>query len=206
MRRPEGGHVNLSPKGGDTFRVLGPNRACYLDLTGSGNETAAHLLQNGRMTVMFCSFTRMAQILRLFGTGRGGRQSGCGRSRELLALFPDYPGVRQIVVIDIAEVETSCGYQVPLMDYVAERDTLSKWAQGKGAGWARQLPRRKEHDIYRRTADRSCRVAISGDGTDTEMGGAPAQIPRHPVFGGFASAKLCSTDVFINCDLAFVNA
>ena len=127
----EGGHVNLSPKGGDTFRVLGANRACYLDLTGSGNETAAHMTENGRLTVMFCSFTRMAQILRLFGTGRVvGKKDA--EFQTLLAQFPDYPGVRQIIVLDIEMVQTACGYQVPLMDFVAERETLSKSARSKG--------------------------------------------------------------------------
>ncbi len=127
----EGGHVNVSPKGGDTFRVLGPNQACYLDLTGSGNETAAHLLQNGRMTVMFCSFTRMAQILRLFGTGHVVSKKDAEWA-ALTAHFPDYPGIRQIMVLDIEMVQTACGYQVPLMDFVAERETLSKSARSKG--------------------------------------------------------------------------
>lgn len=127
-----GGHVNVSPKGGDTFRVLSPNLCCYLDLTGSGNETAAHLKQNGRMTVMFCSYTRMAQILRLYGTGRVARE-GDAEYAHHIGLFPDYPGKRQIVLLDIEMVQTSCGYQVPVMDFVTERDTLTKWAEGKGA-------------------------------------------------------------------------
>ena len=126
-----GGHVNLSPKGGDTFRVLGPNRACYLDLTGSGNETAAHVGENGRLTVMFCSFSRMAQILRLFGTGRVISKKDA-EYQTLLTQFPDYPGTRQIVLVEIEMVETSCGYQVPLMEFVGERDTLRKWAENKG--------------------------------------------------------------------------
>lgn len=126
-----GGHVNVSPKGGDTFRILTPNRVCYLDLTGSGNETAAHLIENGRLTVMFCSFSRMTQILRLFGTGRVVSKKDAAWP-DLAALFPDYPGQRQIVVLDIDMVQTSCGYQVPLMEFVAERDTLRKWAEQKG--------------------------------------------------------------------------
>lgn len=126
-----GGHVNLSPKGGDTFRVLGPNRACYLDLTASGNETAAHIGQNGRLTIMFCSFSRTAQILRLFGKGHVVSKRD-PEWQTLLALFPDYPGVRQIILLDIETVQTSCGYQVPLMDFVAERETLGKWAENKG--------------------------------------------------------------------------
>ena len=127
----DGGHVNVSPKGGDTFRVIGPNRACYLDLTGSGNETAAHLIENGRLTVMFCSFSRLARILRLFGKGHVVGK-GSADFDALVALFPDYPGIRQIVVLDFDTVETSCGYQVPVMDFVSERDTLGKWAEGKG--------------------------------------------------------------------------
>ena len=126
-----GGHVNVSPKGGETFRVLSPNRACYLDLTGSGNETAAHVLQNGRLTVMFCSFARMAQIMRLFGTGRTFGKGTAGFN-ELSKRFPDYVGARQIVTLDIETVQTSCGYQVPVMDFVAERQTLTKWAEQKG--------------------------------------------------------------------------
>ena len=125
------GHVNVSPKGGDTFRILSPNRICYLDLTGSGNETAAHLIENGRLTIMFCSFDRMAQILRLFGTGRVVTKKDAEWG-ALIGLFPDYPGQRQIVVLEIDLVQTSCGYQVPLMDFVSERDTLRKWAEQKG--------------------------------------------------------------------------
>lgn len=131
-----GGHVNVSPKGGDCFRVLGPNRVCYLDLTGSGNETAAHLAENGRLTLMFCSFSRMAQILRLFGTGHVVGKADRDWN-EMVVLFPDYPGIRQIVVLDIDMVQTSCGYQVPLMEFVAERDTLRKWAENKGTAGLR---------------------------------------------------------------------
>lgn len=125
------GHVNVSPKGGDTLRVLSPNRVCYLDLTGSGNETAAHLRENGRLTLMVCSFTRLARILRLYGRGRVVGKADAEWS-DLVGLFPAYPGQRQIVVLDIDQVQTSCGYQVPVMDFVAERETLGKWANGKG--------------------------------------------------------------------------
>ncbi len=111
--------------------MLGPNRACYLDLTGSGNETAALLLQHGRMTVMFCSFTRMPQILRLYATGRVDSKADAVWA-ELVGHFPDYPGIRQIIVLDIEMVQTACGYQVPLMEFVAERETLSKSARSKG--------------------------------------------------------------------------
>ena len=127
------GHVNLSPKGLDTFRVLSPTRVAYLDLTGSGNETAAHLTEpgNGRITFMFCSFRGKPVILRLWGHGRivlpGDREW-----EEFSALFPALPGRRQIVVADIDRVMTSCGYGVPHLEFVEQRDTLPKWAEAKG--------------------------------------------------------------------------
>lgn len=128
---PADGHVNVSPKGADTFRVLGPNRACYLDLTGSGNETAAHLRQNGRITVMFNSFSRMAQIMRLFGTGRVAAK-GTPEWEAHIGLFPEFLGARQMIFIDIETVQTSCGYAVPEMEFVRERETHIKWAEKKG--------------------------------------------------------------------------
>ena len=128
---PEEGRVNLSPKGMDTFRVLDEATVAYLDLTGSGNETAAHLMQNRRMTVMFCSFDRNALILRLYGKGEviGPEDSGFDK---LVGLFPDYPGARQIIRLHIENVQTSCGYGVPQMELVNERPTLAKWAEKKG--------------------------------------------------------------------------
>ena len=128
---PNEGRINLSPKGMDTFRVLDDNTVCYLDLTGSGNETAAHLMENGRITVMLCSFNGPANILRLYGTGEVV-QPGEDRFEELIGLFPDLPGVRQIMVIHVETLQTSCGYGVPQYDMVAERQTLVKWAAGKG--------------------------------------------------------------------------
>jgi hypothetical protein len=128
---PHEGRVNISPKGMDTFRVLGPNEVVYLDMTGSGNETAAHLWQNGRITVMFCSFTRNARILRLFGHGRVVPADGA-EGRDLAALFPAYTGLRQFIRISVAQAQTSCGYAVPEMKLVSERDTLQKYWQAKG--------------------------------------------------------------------------
>lgn len=125
------GHVNLSPKGMDTFRILSEHEVAYLDLTGSGNETSAHLLENGRITFMFCSFTAQANIVRLFGTGRA-ILPGTPEWDALSPLFPVYPGVRQIITATIHKTQTSCGYAVPFMEYVGERDTLNKWARGKG--------------------------------------------------------------------------
>lgn len=127
---PEG-HVNLSPKGLDTFRVLGPNRVAYLDLTGSGNETAAHLGENGRITFMFCAFEGRPRILRLFGRGHAVLP-GSDDWADLVETFPEMPGVRQIIVADIHRVHTSCGYGVPRLGPPQERDQLTRWAERKG--------------------------------------------------------------------------
>jgi hypothetical protein len=125
------GHVNLSPKGQDSFRVLGTNQVAYLDMTGSGNETSAHLIENGRITFMFCSFERAPRILRLYGKGRTVRP-GNAEWDGLAPLFTLYTGTRQIIVADIQQVQTSCGYAVPFFDYQGERDALIKWAEHKG--------------------------------------------------------------------------
>jgi hypothetical protein len=125
------GHVNLSPKGMDTLRVLGPRRVAYLDLTGSGNETAAHLAQNGRVTFMFCAFEAKPQILRLYGRGRVVRQ-GDAPWAELVQQFPALPGARQVIVADLMRVQTSCGFGVPRMSFEGERDALVRWAEAKG--------------------------------------------------------------------------
>ena len=126
------GHVNVSPRGLDTFRVLGPKRVAYLDLTGSGNETAAHINENGRITIMFCAFEGPPQILRLYGRGTV-RLPGDGEWDRLRAHFGgDFVGVRQIVDIEVARVQTSCGFGVPLMEYKGQREKLREWAQKKG--------------------------------------------------------------------------
>lgn len=126
------GHVNMSPKGYDCFRILSPNRVAYLDLTGSGSETSAHLLENGRITFMFCAFQGPPNIVRLFGTGRAVLPSDAEWA-TLAPLFPELPGARQIIVADLSMTQTSCGYSVPFYDYVGERDTLVRWADAKGA-------------------------------------------------------------------------
>ncbi|MDA8381675.1 MAG: pyridoxamine 5'-phosphate oxidase family protein [Betaproteobacteria bacterium] len=125
------GRINLSPKGLDSFRILNVSRVAYLDLTGSGNETAAHLKRDGRITFMFCSFDATPLILRLYGQGRAIQP----RQQEWAALrahFPPLPGARQIIVADIASAQTSCGYGVPRYDFHAQRDTLAQWAEKKG--------------------------------------------------------------------------
>lgn len=126
------GHVNLSPKGLDCLRLLTPERVAYLDLTGSGNETSAHLLENGRITFMFCAFAGPPRIVRLYGRGRVVLPAAAEWA-DLRPLFPDHPGARQIIVADISRVQTSCGFAVPLMEYAGQRDTLIRWAEAKGA-------------------------------------------------------------------------
>ena len=125
------GHVNVSPKGLDTFRILSPNRVAYLDLTGSGNETSAHLQENGRITFMFCAFKGSPMIVRLYGTGSTVLPD-MDEWDSLREPFPTYPGIRQIIVADITRTSTSCGYAVPRMDLVEQRETLVWWAEAKG--------------------------------------------------------------------------
>jgi hypothetical protein len=127
----ETGHINLSPKGLDTMRVLSSTRVAYLDLTGSGNETAAHLLENARITFMFCSFSGPPRILRLYGSGRAVLP-GTDEWKTVRPLFGEFPGERQIIIADISRIQTSCGFGVPLMDYVRPRDQMKKWADKKG--------------------------------------------------------------------------
>lgn len=124
--------LNLSPKGMDSLRVLSDRRVAYLDLTGSGNETAAHLKHDGRMTMMWCSFDADPLILRLYGKGRIVRRQDAAWA-ELHHHFAALPGERQIIVLDIDAVQTSCGYAVPMYTYIGERDTLARWAEKKGA-------------------------------------------------------------------------
>lgn len=125
------GRVNISPKGLDSFRILSDSRVAYLDLTGSGNETSAHLLENGRITFMFCSFEGAPRILRLYGKGQTVLP-GDAEWDDLVGLFPYYLGTRQIIVADIDRVYTACGFAVPLYDYQGERDALIKWAEHRG--------------------------------------------------------------------------
>jgi hypothetical protein len=125
------GRVNVSPKGLDSLRVLGPNRVAWLNGTGSGNETAAHLLDSNRITIMFCSFAREPLILRLFGSARTV-QPGDDAWDELVALFPTMHGARQVYDVEIDLVLSSCGYGVPLMELTGQRDLMAGWAVKKG--------------------------------------------------------------------------
>ncbi|HEV7233534.1 MAG TPA: pyridoxamine 5'-phosphate oxidase family protein [Sphingorhabdus sp.] len=119
------GRINLSPKGYDAFRVLSPTQVAYLDLAGSGNETHAHLSVDGRITIMFCNFDRPALILRIYGRGRAVLPQDAEWEAHA-ADFTLLPGTRQIFVIDVESVQTSCGWGVPFMALERERDTLKK--------------------------------------------------------------------------------
>jgi len=125
------GHVNLSPKGLDTLRILSPTRVAYLDLTGSGVETIAHLRDNGRLTLMACAFNGAPRISRLYGIGTV-RERGCSDFEDLASRFPELPGRRAIIDVVVNRVSTSCGYAVPLMDLVGDRERLLDWARAKG--------------------------------------------------------------------------
>ena len=131
------GHINLSPKGLDSFRVLAPNQVAYLDLTGSGNETSAHLRENGRITFLFCAFQEPPCILRLYGQGRV-LLPGDSRWDEIYTHFPAIPGTRQIVVAEVDRVQTSCGLGVPLYEPVEQRQGLVQWAEKKGEAGLRE--------------------------------------------------------------------
>jgi hypothetical protein len=128
---PLDGRINLSPKGIDTFRILDQHTVAYLDLTGSGNETSAHLLQNNRITLMFCSFVDKPLIMRIYGQGHIIRPRDPQWSAAI-APFPTIPGTRQIIEVSVQSAQTSCGTGVPLYDYVGERDALIHWATQKG--------------------------------------------------------------------------
>ena len=136
------GYINVSPKGMDTFRVTGPSEVVWLNLTGSGNESSAHVLKNGRMTVMFCSFGKQPLIMRLYGKAsvvhpRDDDWAG------LLGLFPEQLGARQIFRLGLDLVQTSCGYAVPRYELKSERQTLTKWADQKGSGGIQEYWREK---------------------------------------------------------------
>ncbi|MES2694978.1 MAG: pyridoxamine 5'-phosphate oxidase family protein [Verrucomicrobiota bacterium] len=129
---PHSGRVNLSPKGLDTFRVLSSSRVGYLDATGSGSETSAHLAENGRLTLMFCAFEGAPLILRLYCRGRAVRPRDAEWT-QLRPLFgPPLPGERQLIIGEVESVQTSCGFAVPLYEFQADRPTLIDWAERKG--------------------------------------------------------------------------
>ncbi len=126
----DSGRVNLSPKGMDSFKVLGPNRVIWLNVTGSGNETAAHILEQNRMTIMFCAFEGKPVILRLYGS-TSIYHPGDEAWDEHIALFPPLPAARQLFDVQLDLVQTSCGMAVPFYDFKAQREDLNKWAEKK---------------------------------------------------------------------------
>lgn len=125
------GHVNVSPKGLDTFRVLGPKTVAYLDLTGSGIETVAHVKENGRIVMMFCAFQGAPKILRLHGRGRVV-EPGNAEFSEMRGQFPNHDGVRSIIVIELTDISDSCGFSVPLFRYEGQREQHRAWARKLG--------------------------------------------------------------------------
>ena len=125
------GHVNLSPKGIDSFKVLSANKVAYMDIIGSGNETSAHILENGRITIMFCAFEGPPNILRLYGKGYAVLP-GDEEWAALAQHFDILLATRQIIVADVHKVQTSCGFSVPYYAYEGERDQAYKWAANKG--------------------------------------------------------------------------
>ncbi|MBT8257888.1 MAG: pyridoxamine 5'-phosphate oxidase family protein [Bacteroidia bacterium] len=127
----EEGRINVSPKGMDTFRVMSPNEVLWLNLTGSGNETAAHVLRNKRMTIMFCSFEGKPLILRLYGTAEVYHERDEAFQKHI-KLFPNIPGIRQIFSLKIDLVQSSCGFGVPEYEYKGQRTLLEEWAVNKG--------------------------------------------------------------------------
>jgi len=125
------GYVNVSPKGMDTFRVINDEKVIWLNLTGSGNETATHIAESSRMTIMFCSFDKHPMILRLYGDASVVHPRD-QKWDELIGLFPEHTGARQIFELNLDLVLSSCGYAVPYYELKGERPTLTKWAKNKG--------------------------------------------------------------------------
>jgi hypothetical protein len=125
------GHLNLSPKGLDSFRILGPTTVAYLDLVGSGIETVAHVRENGRMTIMFCAFEDHPLIVRLYGRGKIVEPSDA-EWNDVAGNFPEYVGARSIVVMHVERVADSCGFGVPAYEYRGERSELVAYAEKQG--------------------------------------------------------------------------
>jgi hypothetical protein len=136
------GLLNVSPKGLDTFRILGERTVAYLDLTGSGIETVAHLRENGRLTIMFCAFEGSPRILRLHGRGRVVEPADT-EFPALLGRFPEYAGVRSVIVMEIDRIADSCGWAVPRYEFVGERSQLEDYARKKGPETLDQYRRAK---------------------------------------------------------------
>jgi hypothetical protein len=154
----DGGHVNVSPKGLDTFAVLDARTVAYLDLTGSGIETIAHLRQNGRITLLFCAFDGSPRIVRLYGRGRAVMVDSAEFAR-LAPRFGSYAGARAIIEVTVDRIADSCGYAVPRYRYEGERSQLLEWADRKGPDGV---------------------VAYRNDRNAVSIDGLPGIIPRRP--------------------------
>ncbi|CAL2105754.1 Pyridoxamine 5'-phosphate oxidase [Tenacibaculum sp. 190524A02b] len=141
------GRINLSPKGMDTFKILDENKVTWLSVTGSGNETSAHLLANNRITIMFCAFEGAPNIVRLYGEAEEVLPTSEVWS-NYIDLFPTLPGTRQIFVVTIESVQTSCGMSIPFYEYKGERNQLNEWAEKKGEdGIKTYWEERNQHSI-----------------------------------------------------------
>lgn len=151
---PKNGRINLSPKGMDSFRVLNENRVAWLSLTGSGNETSAHLLDDNRITIMFCAFEGIPNILRLYGKAKEVLPNDT-EWEELIALFPKLAGTRQIFDVTIESTQDSCGMSIPFFEYKEERNQLLDWAEEIGNSGIEQYWNDKNQ--------------ISIDGLDTKL-------------------------------------
>jgi hypothetical protein len=136
------GHVNVSPKGLDTLRILGPHTVAYLDLTGSGIETVSHVKENGRIVLMFCAFQGPPKIFRLYGHGRAVEPQD-PEFPALAARFPEFEGTRSIILIEVSRIADSCGYGVPLLRYEGERTQLTAWSQKLGPEGLKTYRRQK---------------------------------------------------------------
>lgn len=136
------GHVNVSPKGGDSFRVLGPSEAVYHDYTGSGAETAAHVRENGRIVIMFCAFAGPPKIVRLHGRATLVLPGHADYER-FAELFPPNPGTRSFIHTQVTRISDSCGYSVPLLKFDRQRDTLDRWAASRGPEELKEYRTRK---------------------------------------------------------------
>ena len=139
--------INLSPKGQDSFRVINSKQVAWLNVTGSGNETSAHVQVDKRMTIMFCAFEGKPVILRIYGKAQEIHQNDPSW-KEYYSLFPPLPGARQIFLVDVELVQKSCGMSVPFFEYLGEREQLNDWAVKKGsAGIAEYWQQKNQFSI-----------------------------------------------------------
>ena len=141
-----GGHVNCSPKGVDSFRILGPTTVAYLDFVGSGVETIAHVRQNGRVVIMFCAFAGPPNIVRLHGQGEIVEPNDAAFA-ALIAHFTHLPGVRAIVRVELTRIADSCGYGVPLLGYEGERTQMATWAERKAEAGLLEAYQREKNAV-----------------------------------------------------------